>query len=799
MVVNDDVVALAPRSAKTGKEIKLAMQELWLTGEILAVGARLVVRHTFQSAENDPLEVIYAFVLPRDAALRRFKVEGEGFSVHSELRPVEEAQKAYEKGIEEGHLSTLAKQYRDGVVNLSLGNLRPGETVRVYLEIVAGVESHDSGIRFRYPFTLAPCYHSEAKIIEVERGTGEIELPEDKFGDLILPRFVADASALHRVGFELSIVLPAGMKEIASPSHHIRTSVDDQTRARVSLATGHALPDRDLVVDVSTKTDLFGVIGGIDKDGKGHFAAIVPSGRFGQRSDQPRRVVFVLDRSGSMNGIPIQQAKRAVEACLGALTEDDSFGIVAFDDKVEVFKQSLSKGAIEDREEARQFLGKIEARGGTELAKGILEAAKLLSHDGGDILLLTDGQVFGTEEILKQARSTKLRIHCLGIGSASQDRFLTLLSRETGGTSRFLTPRERVDLAVVDLFASIGRPVASELKVKSDCMTGKTKLSPQPARAVFEGHPLVLFGETDGATADRLVIEWEHEHATQRLEVPVQVGEHEEAETVRLLHGARLITDIESRLLGDARQSAAEKRLEQRLKKRLKVLSERFGLASRAMALVAVVQREGDRAGEIPQTRVVPVGMPQDTAFVSYFDRLRKGRGLVFSTAGSRLMLAESVQMMRFRGMGSGSQMGDLLSKEDLDMLTDSASGPDDFLVGLAGRVQPDGGLPGQDNEERIVLTLVALLCFLTHGHTRSAGTFRSHVQRLIAFLERQSVMNQLETRDEMIERAIQFVKTRKPQRDDWVSAARRLMGNRDHDWSKLKTKLEENLATAEK
>ena len=117
--------------AKTGKGISLAMEELWLKGKILPVGAHLLVIHNFRSDEDRPLELVYAFGLPRDAALRRFSVRGEGFRVRSELKPVDEAKQAYEKGIEEGHLSTLAQQYRDGLVNLTIGNVRPGESVTV--------------------------------------------------------------------------------------------------------------------------------------------------------------------------------------------------------------------------------------------------------------------------------------------------------------------------------------------------------------------------------------------------------------------------------------------------------------------------------------------------------------------------------------------------------------------------------------------------------------------------------------------------------------------------------------------
>ena len=92
--------------------------------------------------------------------------------ISSQLTPVEEAVKAYEKGIERGNLATLAREYRDGVVNLNLGNLLPREPVSVYLELLAGVEMHDHGLRFRFPFTLAPSYHSRAKMVAVDESMG---------------------------------------------------------------------------------------------------------------------------------------------------------------------------------------------------------------------------------------------------------------------------------------------------------------------------------------------------------------------------------------------------------------------------------------------------------------------------------------------------------------------------------------------------------------------------------------------------------------------------------------------------
>ncbi len=389
-----------PLEARTGLPLKLAMQRLWLTGRILPAGARLIVQHVFRSQENAALEVVYSFPLPRDAALRSFRITGDGFEAHSELKQTEEAVKAYEEGIAQGALSTLARQYGDGVVNLTVGNIRPGETVVVHLEILAGVELRDDGLRFRFPFTLAPAYHARMKAAVTASGEGEIELPVSEFGDVILPPIRRDASELHEIGFDLTILHQLAIDEIGSPSHAIRV----QNSSRVTLSPERDIPDRDLVLDARFASTATQVLAGIASDGKPHFAAIVPSTAFGAKTETPRRIAIVLDRSGSMQGAPLAQARKAIEACLAALSEDDFFGIVAFDNRVESLDSSLLRGARENRDKAREFLAHIEARGGTELANGFLEAARML-QGGGDILILTDGQVSGSERILAQARA----------------------------------------------------------------------------------------------------------------------------------------------------------------------------------------------------------------------------------------------------------------------------------------------------------------------------------------------------------------------------------------------------------
>lgn len=78
---------------------------------------------------------------------------------------------------------------------------------------------------------------------------------------------------------------------------------------------------------------------------------------------------------------------------------------------------------------------------------------------------------------------------------------------------------------------------------------------------------------------------------------------------IEKLQGARLIADFEAGC--DRSDPAARQRLFE--------MSERYGLTSSEMSLVAVVERADDQPGSVPKTKVVPVGMPQDTNFSSYF------------------------------------------------------------------------------------------------------------------------------------------------------------------------------------
>jgi hypothetical protein len=178
------------------------------------------------------------------------------------------------------------------------------------------------------------------------------------------------------------------------------------------------------------------------------------------------------------------------------------------------------------------------------------------------------------------------------------------------------------------------------------------------------------------------------------------------------------------------------------------------------MSLVAVVTRPSDRPDEPPQTQVVPVGMPQDAVFGAYFQSrsifqgvpTMAGPGPSIKPAGAMDFRARlgfksdaakpAGALGRFlakrfkqegsapqyqRGHRSGAISGDVARP---------AETTEDVLLDLASSLNSDGGMPGKDLESRAVATCIALLAFLSQGHTTTQGAFRSHVGRLMSFLK---------------------------------------------------------------
>ncbi|HEX4148785.1 MAG TPA: VWA domain-containing protein, partial [Pirellulales bacterium] len=135
-----------------------------------------------------------------------------------------------------------------------------------------------------------------------------------------------------------------------------------------------------------------------------------------------KRLVFVIDSSGSMDGLRIEAAKRELSSAVDALKANVSFGIVVFNTGVDAWRRELVEATTANKKSALRFINLIGCTGQTATYDG-LQAAFLV--DAEAIYLLTDGEPSTgryvlPEEIVKaitlQNRARRESIYTIGIG-----------------------------------------------------------------------------------------------------------------------------------------------------------------------------------------------------------------------------------------------------------------------------------------------------------------------------------------------------------------------------------------------
>jgi Ca-activated chloride channel family protein len=221
---------------------------------------------------------------------------------------------------------------------------------------------------------------------------------------------------------------------------------------------------------------------------------------------KPRDVVFVLDRSGSMEGWKMVAARRACARLIDTLTSRDRFCVIAFDDFIEQLPgPGLHEAKDRTRFRAVEGIAKIDSRGGTELAQPLALATSLLAgYDDRErvIVLVTEGLVGNEDHILRELAPTlkNTRMFTLGIDQAVNAAFLRRLAGAGGGLCELVESEDRLDAVMAKVHHRIGVPVATELSLEASGLDlARATITPKKLPDVYAGAPVVIFGRYGGS------------------------------------------------------------------------------------------------------------------------------------------------------------------------------------------------------------------------------------------------------------------------------------------------------------
>ena len=285
--------------------------------QINGLVARVAVRQEFRNDGNTWTEGIYVFPLPDRAAVDRMRLYIGDRYIEGEIREKEQARREYEQAKRAGKTASLVRQERANLFTTQVANVAPGELVVVEIEYLEDLRFEDGHFSIRFPMTLTPRY-----------ANGDVD-----DSAAITPVQVM-ASKRHRITLEAHINAGMPLALVASRYHPVGVS-ENGGRYRVELAIPNTPMDHDFelvwrpVPSAEPRAMAFTeTVGGEPY----HLLMVMPPDQGDAAVARvPREMLFVVDTSGSMHGVSMSQARKAVRHAIESLQPGDLFNVIEFD------------------------------------------------------------------------------------------------------------------------------------------------------------------------------------------------------------------------------------------------------------------------------------------------------------------------------------------------------------------------------------------------------------------------------------------------------------------------------------
>ncbi|QEH37745.1 von Willebrand factor type A domain protein [Aquisphaera giovannonii] len=434
--------------------------------------AEVQVSQTFHNPGSVQIESEFLFPLPEDGAVQNFVLMVDGRELPGRLMTKEEARRIYEEIVRSKRDPALLEYMGRGLYRTSVFPIPPGAERKVTMRYTQLCKRDRDLVEFSYP------------------------LSTQKF----------TTKPIQRLGVRIAISSKSAIKSIYSPSDDARIDRSGDHEARVSLERRDVVPSADFRLVYSLGDGAIGasVLSYRPSAGEdGYFLLLAsPEVKAADSRPLPKTVVFVLDRSGSMAGKKIEQARKALKSVLNNLREDDLFNIVVYDDRSESFRPELQRYTSRTREEAERFVENIREGGSTNIDAALKDALAMIRDDSRPsyVLFLTDGLPTAGEtqelKIAENCRRDNLRrakIFSFGVGYDVNARLLDRLSGGNGGTSEYVKPDEDIEAHVGRFYAKLTSPVLVDTRIELSG-TDVNRTYPRDVPDLFDGGQIVWVG-----------------------------------------------------------------------------------------------------------------------------------------------------------------------------------------------------------------------------------------------------------------------------------------------------------------
>uniref|UniRef100_A0A3Q1JR57 von Willebrand factor A domain containing 5A n=1 Tax=Anabas testudineus TaxID=64144 RepID=A0A3Q1JR57_ANATE len=474
--------------------------------------ATLVSTLLYENKEDKPIEAVFVFPLPGDAAVCHFSAVIGQTQIVAEVKDKQQAREEYDDALSSGQQAFLLEESDQSpdIFSLSVGSLPPGESASIRLEYVTELAVQaDDGLRFCLPAVLNPRYQ-----------------PQGSEGASVQVTSVPASLVPYSLSFSARVSCPRPISKVESSSSldPLQYLNAEKTQATVKLAAGHKF-DRDveLLIYYTDAHQPTAVVESGQASAKTGTLMGDPVVMVSLYPEFPQSVmssvascgefIFLLDRSGSMD-CPInnsnQQETRIASArdtlllLLKSLPMGCYFNIYSFGTIYEHMFPKSVEYSEKTMEEALKKVEKMTADlGGTEILRPLKDiySQPCIPNQPRQLFAFTDGEVENTKEVINLVKKNSGSHRCFsfGIGEGASTALINGLAKEGGGHAQFITGGDRMQPKVMQSLRFALQPAVQDVSVTWDLPKGVsvTVLSP-PITALFQGQRSLVYAQVSG-------------------------------------------------------------------------------------------------------------------------------------------------------------------------------------------------------------------------------------------------------------------------------------------------------------
>jgi Ca-activated chloride channel family protein len=502
---------------KDGGIVECPLKHTDVQAEIAGFVGRVKVTQTFHNPTKEKIEAVYVFPLPHEAAVDDMTMVIGERKIVGLIKRRAEARSIYEQALLAGQTAALLEQERPNIFTQSVGNIEPGQEVRIEISYV-DVLRYDMGTyEFAFPMVVGPRYIPGTPSGSTPPTPKELEgkvsppVPDtDRVPDAsrITPP-VLKPGVRNGHDISLSISLDAGVpiQNLKSANHQATIEQGERTAA-IKLSEADSLPNKDFVlryavVGKKPEMALLAHTGDYSLDrrqlGNGYFMLMIqPKEDERLTKSPPREIIFLCDVSGSMSGEPTAKVIQAMQGMLKLCRPQDTIQVINFaseatklwDKPVPVNDENIGK--------ALGYSAGFEGRGGTEMIKGVRLAIDepLDKERLRIVVMLTDGYIGNEAEIIEHVGKhcgDQIRFWCIGIGSSPNMFLVDGVAKQGGGMGKQLGLQDDAQPLVQEIMTRIQRAQLAKLKID----WGELKVSetyPAKLPELWAGRPVIVYG-----------------------------------------------------------------------------------------------------------------------------------------------------------------------------------------------------------------------------------------------------------------------------------------------------------------